>query len=71
MLHRLQAQTLSYTTSPIGKVKPSQKIAVTFELVIMQLWYTNIIPIYSVYDWKHQHKPFGLGGAVQLWKDKG
>ena len=23
------------------------------------------------YDWKHHLKPFGLGGAIKRWEDKG
>ena len=75
LLRRLQAQTLPDATQPIDKIDPFINIAVCFEpywCSLDNLWDLEGARKHSLFhNWKHHLKPFGLGGAVKLWEDKG
>ena len=50
----------------IGKMRPFNKIAVTFEPV-MQFWCPSRLSISQNYGWKHHLKPLGRGRAIKIF----
>ena len=58
-------QTLPDGTTPVGKIPPFCKIAVTFEQ-IQRFRSPSRFRHSLFYDWKHHFKPFVGDGAVKI-----
>ena len=62
-------------TTPLGKINPFSKIAVTFEQIVCNFDIPKTLKCYGLfisqfYNWKLYHKSFWCGSAVRLWQEK-